>query len=1608
MKKLLLGFTITLLASLSTSLWAQPVVTVPYFENFDSTVIQATSSTTYTGPLTTYKWDTTSLVAFSSPRSMFTKAQLTQDTIDLITNSFSTQGNSFCRLEFYHIAKLLALDQARLSISVDNGVTWTPINGTNSVYLSQPGSPAFPILGYFAENSYAQVNVNGIVDIWQFNQNTTPTNAWWVKEVFDISTLATGPNGLGYPNVRLKFSCAFPDGNNGNPNRPLKAGWFVDDITITLSTCELYNPVPTWNLGVTPAYNNQPIAGQFIPGDYPIGIRVADNVAADSVALFYRVNFGPWQVKSMIPDLLTPANNRIFRDTIFGLNQGDTIDYYTESYDTCFNMVRLPSVTTSPDFYRFWIMPPPPGKCTPGFTPGNPVQPFIIYNFPFEEGFNNVNDWVPGQLAGAGGTYRGTFPTGNGKNWTVVPGNNQLPANYAWAIMGNNAATPQLGSGPSGSHSGSGYIYTWGERGASGQQTILETPCMQLPNDSCMAFEFYYHMYGSGIGTLRVEMDTNQGPTSTWFEVWSLTGEQHPNKQAPYTRGFIDLKPYTGNFVKFRFRLNRPSPNQLCDVAIDELRVYNPNANDAAAIQFLSPVSGSCAYSANEPVTIRVQSFGCDTLKKTPVAYNINGGVPVWDTLQLPLPTGAQSNFTFAQGANLTIPGTYTFKVWTAAPNDNNALNDTIANIQIIVPPSTSVFPILNTFEETGTVVGNIDGTGNYGSIPSTVWQRSPNPAAPGFNNAYAWGVGNRLGNNVATGPFNDQSNYGNFLFTKGNFVFNQPADLNSICLNFTGMSNPILSFFFYMHGSDIDSLSVRYLDTSNTWRTFNNGRIINNAANNHTNSLQEWRHRQYSLAEFANGGSTKLQIRAWRKTGGTNFVMALDNLHIYNQINQDAGVVWIQPPGLGVPSAGATQPQITIRNYGIQALTSIPIQYSITPYCGPNANVPTNFTATWTGTLQPGQTVNFNLPAPTWITGQFKLCAKTNIPGDINTFNDEWCKDVTGFDEHVIPFFTNFDDCNHDRHGFFSQGGLRQWELGTPASGAINSAQTSPNAWITGRTTNYRPNSTEILRVPSMIGFDTIRFAELRFAQNFVIGTGHAGVVEYETSPGQFSVLGELPTGGCSQTLGVNWYCTQTTFGTPSSPIVNGSPAFTGNTGGWINSAHPLTQFNFSSQPLNLRFRFRSNASGSAAGWAIDNFEIYVPPQNSASPTGIRTITPLIIPEIDNQFLVRITNTGAKRLDSCKVRVQVGNNAPMPEQWVIFTPPLEVNQSREVLYDYDWVNPITGNVTICAYTSLPNNKTDDLPTDDTLCVVMTVLDEIDITTLPDTSYCNDFDTPGMAPWAAYNAFTYLDGTWSWEFGSPNQAPITSAFSGTNAWMTGLSTNYKSRDSSALFSPVFLVDSTLNYEIRFMHNFRTEPFHDGGVVEASQDGGANWRTVGQFTPQSPWYNQPYITGLELTKPGFTGISNGWIPARIVFGFQESGKAIFRFRFGSDQNIEFAGWAIDDFCFETTTERRQAIIGLEEEVIEEIIVGEMFPNPSNGLTRVPIYLPKDGKVKIEVINMLGQVVYKNVDDFFAGRADVAFDVSSFRDGAYIVNVEFDGTRTTKKLIVNKLK
>lgn len=161
---------------------------------------------------------------------------------------------------------------------------------------------------------------------------------------------------------------------------------------------------------------------------------------------------------------------------------------------------------------------------------------FSIDNFPYSESFENgLGDWCQ--------FYSDDI------DWTE-----------------NSGGTPSNNTGPTAAAHGSTYLYMEATFPNFPEKTaILGSPCFDLTNFAKGHFTFSYHMYGFSMGDLFLEVSVDSG-LSWSTPIWSKSG----NQGNQWNRDSIDLSPYLGGVVAFRFR-GETGNDYASDISIDHI-----------------------------------------------------------------------------------------------------------------------------------------------------------------------------------------------------------------------------------------------------------------------------------------------------------------------------------------------------------------------------------------------------------------------------------------------------------------------------------------------------------------------------------------------------------------------------------------------------------------------------------------------------------------------------------------------------------------------------------------------------------------------------------------------------------------------------------------------------------------------------------------------------------------------------------------------------------------------------------------------------------------------------------------------------------------------------
>ncbi|HSD14179.1 MAG TPA: T9SS type A sorting domain-containing protein, partial [Flavobacterium sp.] len=217
-----------------------------------------------------------------------------------------------------------------------------------------------------------------------------------------------------------------------------------------------------------------------------------------------------------------------------------------------------------------------------------------------------------------------------------------------------------------------------------------------------------------------------------------------------------------------------------------------------------------------------------------------------------------------------------------------------------------------------------------------------------------------------------------------------------------------------------------------------------------------------------------------------------------------------------------------------------------------------------------------------------------------------------------------------------------------------------------------------------------------------------------------------------------------------------------------------------------------------------------------------------------------------------------------------------------------------------------------------------------------------------------------------------------------------------------------------NPSVSFDLAFDFEPNWDILYFEYSTDGGVNWNVLGT-SADSNWYNSSRMpngtdcfncignqwTGNYATAPsggnGVNGNKRNYSHTLAQFGnggATPASNIMFRFKFVSDEAVNQEGAIIDNFVISGT---------LSAEDHGNFETFNVWPNPSNG--NVNIQLNTSDKVNVTLFDIRGRRVYNKVFNSSGAMFNQEINFNSLEKGIYLLNVESEGKKATKKLIIN---
>lgn len=874
------------------------------------------------------------------------------------------------------------------------------------------------------------------------------------------------------------------------------------------------------------------------------------------------------------------------------------------------------------------------------------------------------------------------FNTYNFKAWITVPGDNNHINDTVFKTVTNNPYVYCISAATSTNDDDIGNITVSNLNNGIPVPQTSNSNANQLYNDYSLTFPPIILVKGQTypISITPIFSGSSYNNCVKVFIDWNYDGSFDETTETAFSSGSITTGVHSGNItvpltavtglVRFRAVLKETSSQSSvhpCGTYTwgeteDYIAYVQPQIpNDASVLSFIQP---PVMYPENlsAPVSVVVKNVGTDPINSIVVSYVLDNNPPVSTTYSSLINPGSSATVTFMPF--LTWPvGAHSLCVYPTLAGDSNSFNDTLC----------------------GTFTGiRIDSIPYYNYFDGSAAQDFVPTSATGTS----WILGTPTAGNFPTqGPSSQPNIWATNLNISSGYTPNATCYLTTQIFDFTNGFNTRLKFKYTMNSSTSeDGTRVEYsTDAGYTW---NNLGILNDPLGVNWNPTTissasgipgwsgtelTWKEAKFKLSSLNYAPSVRFRFTFTSNSYTELKGFAIDDFSLTIPCNQDAGIDSILQPSVTESTAGtALTVQVRVVNYGIDTLTSIPVNFLVG-----QTLVPATFIPGGLGLL-PEQSKLFTfttqLIPP---VGSYVLKVYTSLADDCDHMNDTIMKSMLGIPTYTVPYIDHFDSLNYTE--WYTN--TNQWEHGAPTSSVINTPYSTPYCWKTNLDGIYvKNNLTDYLYSPM---FDFTQGVDSIVFKHWVhIYGSEGGMVEYLSSSGSWMVLG-----GMGNPNGFNWYN-------------NGTLGFT-NTGGlpgWHESSFDLKGIIDFAIPTQFRFKFRCLYTNTAwDGWAIDDFKLTTPKiPIDAGVINIIQPSGSTIYGTDLNVTVTVKNFGTDTLTTIPLKFQIngitvgvgtwsGSLAPEATANFVFPP---------------FPSPLD-NFSICAYTDL---AFDSHFTNDTSC----------------------------------------------------------------------------------------------------------------------------------------------------------------------------------------------------------------------------------------------------------------------------------------------------------------
>jgi len=252
-----------------------------------------------------------------------------------------------------------------------------------------------------------------------------------------------------------------------------------------------------------------------------------------------------------------------------------------------------------------------------------------------------------------------------------------------------------------------------------------------------------------------------------------------------------------------------------------------------------------------------------------------------------------------------------------------------------------------------------------------------------------------------------------------------------------------------------------------------------------------------------------------------------------------------------------------------------------------------------------------------------------------------------------------------------------------------------------------------------------------------------------------------------------------------------------------------------------------------------------------------------------------------------------------------------------------------------------------------------------------------------------------------WQVGTPQKPYFNAAYHNGSPIMTDTINVYPINIDQYFQITIPQIDSLWGeVNLSFYHKYDTDTLLDGGIIEASYDGGISWINIEDDINHINFnfinIAQDTIKGAEI---GFSGRSEGWQYCELywlyIIGVKDRESPfnpIIRFRFKSDEiNTNKEGWMIDQIVF-----RGYEMMGDVDEFNKNLV--KIYPNPSSDLIHFNSPNLNLNNCNVCIFDVSGKIVLETtITD------DQTINTAHLQSGIYFYKLIFGNEIQTGKII-----